>query len=128
MLVADDDDDVFEETDAALARYEDESPPLPAEVSSEAAADHAAPEASDITHGDFSLLPLMREVVTAHQQKDPPTAQLKMAALRRAVRRAETRLAVLSHATSEAMPSLARARTVVQSRSELLKRSKRQKT
>ena len=133
MLVADDDDDVFEETDAAAARYEDEDSSAPAEPSSEAAADDVAPDPSSIEQSDFSLLPLMLEVMQAHHARDVQAATIKMAALKRAVRRAETRLAVLQHATSQTLPSSVRAQEVLENRADLLARSvgsaaKRRKT
>ena len=122
MLERDDDDDVFEEYDAAIIKEEerDEPPPVREEEAQEAAADDVVPDAADISIEDFALLPLVQEIVQAHRARDAATAQSKMTALRRVVRRAEARLAVLQHATAQTLPSAKRAQEMLDSQSSLV--------
>lgn len=85
MLIGDDDDGVLEDT--AISADEDEAPPSPA-AASEPDDDHDA--SGDVRAADFELMPHVVKLLEAHAAGEGAAG---MRALRRALRRAEGRIA-----------------------------------
>ena len=70
MLIADDDDHEIEFQDEER-QFDISNAPMQPELSSDYAEDEdIAAAASDVTQSDFVLLPLVQELVSAHEQGD----------------------------------------------------------
>ena len=126
MLIGDDDDydAMLEEGDATM---EEEEPPVVETMSSSDAGSIVGEDVSvdDISLADFALLPLVYGVVEAHRTKDTKAAEAKMVALRRAVRKAEGRWALLQQANSEETAEPEAAEALLRARTELLESTKK---
>ena len=122
MLICDDDDDVFEETDLAMQNNDDDVPTVTSESSD--VADEVI-DVSSLKPADFALLPLVTELLQAHRSGDVHGAEQKMVELRRAARRVDRRLAALHHAVSEPAAEPEAAEALLQARTDLLARTKR---
>ena len=120
----DDFDQILEENDAALQANE-EAPPTPSAKDSFSDAADEGIEIDEITQADFALLPYVTELVDAHRAGDANAADLKMIALRRAARRANTRVAALTHAVSGPAAEPAAAQALLEAREALLVGAKR---
>ena len=127
MLIGDDDDfeGMLEETDAALQDAEEEPPTPSATDSFSDAADDAGLDVDKLTQADFTLLPYVLELVQAHRARDASAAERKMADLRRAIRRVNTRLAALTHTVSGPAAEPGAAQALLEERQTLLARTKR---
>ena len=125
ILIGDDDDDVLEENDVALQEADDDAASVSAADSSSEAADDAGFEVDKLTQVDFALLPYIAELVQAHRAGDAQTAELKLAALRRAGRRVSTRLAALQHVVTGPAAEPTAALALLEAREALLVGTKR---
>ena len=105
MLVADDDDFALEEAEAEQQFEAELAAELPADASSEPADEGVV--LKEISMDDFVLLPHVEELVRAHREGGPSAGTEKMNELRRAVRRAELRMAALQHAAVEPVEATA---------------------
>lgn len=133
MLIGDDDDAILEQQHEDYEAYEthaetSELPAISAEERSAAAADDRGATAGQVTAADFELLPYCAELVRAHQQgEDAQAVEQKIRTLRRAVRRAETRLALVAAAAGGAAPDPVAAQSLLDARTELLERTRKRR-
>lgn len=133
MLEIDDDDILeqqHEEREAANTHVDTSELPSASAVeeASAAAEDDREISAGSVTAADFELLPFCAELLRAHQQGgDAQVLEGKMRALRRAVRRAENRFAVLSAAVGEGDADPDAAQTLLEARTKLLRKSTRKR-
>ena len=93
MLIGDDDANELEDAEEYAILDDELLPPEP-DAASDAVADDVG-TAEDVRLEDFELLPYVAALVQAHREGGQQAAAEKMAALRRAVRCAEARMALL---------------------------------
>ena len=123
MLIGDDDDDVLEEAELDFQRgLDEEEAPAVSTDASDVVEDVA--DLNDVSLKDFELLPYVEELVKAHHDGDAQAADRKMAELRRAVRRAEGRLAALQHSVSGPVAAPDAAQSLLSARTDLLARTR----